>query len=155
MLAGKTKSSQRAELTGALMALRTAHQIRKRNPRQPKTALLARGNASPEIMLRQVLIRTDYAPLVAAMTHNVHYLWDKSEDGYRRRKGKPIPDADLYRAINDEIECLNERGVRVQFLLVPRTENAMAHYLAKSKLKGITAKTAMEKWIQNNKWWAH
>jgi ribonuclease HI len=152
MLAGKTNTSHRAELTAALMALRTAHQIRKRNPSLTESELLACGNVGPETKHRQVLIKTDSESFVEAMTLGM-YTREKIDFVSARTK-KPMKDADRLKSIDDEVEALNGQGVRVQFLHVPRVENAMADYLAKSRLKGTKAKPAMDFWLLNNMWWS-
>ena len=143
MFADKTNTSHRAELTAALMALRIAHQIRKRNPNLTESESLACGNVGPETRLRQVLIKTDSEGLVDAMMLGMY-----------TSANKPWKDADLLKSIDDEVEALNGQGVRVQFLHVPRVENAMADYLAKSRLKGTKAKPAMDLWLLNNRWWS-
>ena len=143
MLADKTNTRHRAELTAALMALRVAHQIRKHNPNLTESELLACGNVGPETRLRQVLIKTDSEGLVDAMMLGMY-----------TSANKPWKDADLLKSIDDEVEALNGQGVRVQFLHVPRVENAMADYLAKSRLKGTKAKPAMDLWLLNNRWWS-
>ena len=142
MLPGEVETSQRAEYTGALMALRIALKIRRSNPNLTDEQLLARGNVGPETKLRQVLIKTDNETLVLAMTRKM-----KRKSG----SGKPVRDADLLIAIDNEIEALNTSEVRVGFLWVSRTENTHADALAKKKLKDVGAKALMKKQSQKKK----
>ena len=142
MLPGEVETSLRAEYTGALMALRIPLNIRRCNPNLTDEQLLARGNVGPETKLRQVLIKTDNETLVLAMIRKM-----KRKSG----SGKPVRDADLLIAIDNEIEALNASGVRVGFLWVSRTENTHADALAKKKLKDVGAKAPMKKQSQKKK----
>jgi ribonuclease HI len=65
--------------------------------------------------------------------------------GFLSKKNEPIPNKDILKAIDEDVESLNERGVRVQFWHVNRNRNAMADLLAKARFNGVNARKAMER----------
>ena len=142
LLSGPVQTNQRAELSAGLLALQLASHIKDLNdPSRPHERLTDEDDG-PEAILKYVVIKSDSEYLVNGMTS---WIRNWKLNGFRNSKKKPVVNTDLFKALEEEIIALNDRGVVVQFWHVMREQNKMADYLANCLLDGITAKEATER----------
>ena len=101
-------TNQKAELTACLRALETLPDIQIGD-------------------LNKVVIQSDSEYVVKGMTEWI-FKWKKN--GYKTSKGSTVANAELYKAIEQEIHQLNALDVEVLFWHVPRSRNEEADALA-------------------------
>ena len=112
-------TNQKAELTACLRALQMVLRLRH---------TIVEGTESG---LRTVVIKTDSEYVVKGMTEWI-FKWNKN--GFKTSKGSAVVNASLFKSIEKLVLELNDNGVYVSFLHVPRSRNKDADALANSRL---------------------
>ena len=128
-----------------LVVFRLVSDIRSKS--QPNSILSEHEDPTPLEDLTRVVIKADSEYLVKGMTTRV-FKW--KENGFLTSRNTPVVNADLFKAIDQEIETLNKNGVGVQFWHVPRDQNTMADYLASCKLDNISAGAAIDAYFEED-----
>lgn len=163
------QTNQRAELSAGLLALDIANNIKDLNkPSRINERLITIDVENPESELAKVVIKSDSQFLVKGMTELI-YKWRRN--GYINAKMLPVVNQDLFKELDrkvrfaqtkqpfpmkfadvrsgrPQVKALNDRGVEVQFWHVPRHQNQVADYLVNSRLDGLTADEAMERYLE-------
>lgn len=127
----KTHTSQRAQLHAAWEAIRLAKDIRARNGRGKLSRHMKR---SPLVRLHHVVIVTDADYVARGMSE---WVWKWEGNGYVNARGRPVVNADLFWAMQRDIEWLNARDVHVDFWRVGRGAVEPANCLARAALRGV------------------
>nr|POE63306.1 ribonuclease h [Quercus suber] len=133
-------TNHRAELFAGILALRVVAEIRARNPSGRKRTQHA--CAGPLRRLRRVIIKTDSAYMAQDMTEWI-YNWQQYGRASQMRAN--IGNADLFRELEDLVMQLFARGVQVQFVYVPESENGPAGELASAALEDLAAAEAVNR----------
>ncbi|KAK7754122.1 hypothetical protein SLS62_003968 [Diatrype stigma] len=126
---GRNWTSQRAELWGALRALRIAQSLHSRWPVASSDDDSDSDDEEPD--LEKVIIKADSEYLVKGMTSWV-YKW--MDNGWENCKGLPVVNADLFGKLVNQVRTLKGLGVEVLFWKVPRAYNWQADELANDAL---------------------
>lgn len=133
-LPGEVQSETRAKFYAALVALACVKEMHA-------------SKTGPTQGFRRVVIKTDNIPLFRGVTQDVYGLRDI---GSRKAKLKNS-NSDMLIAIDEEINMLNDRDVRVQFWYVPSQQNEWAKRLAKEKAVNNSAEKTMQNWPKSLK----
>lgn len=81
---------------------------------------------------QRLVIATDSSYTVGGCTEWVK-KWQRN--GWNTAAGKPVKNRDLWEEIIKEVNRWSEKGMQVQFWLIPRSSNALADSLAKEAAK--------------------
>ena len=65
------------------------------------------------------------------------WLFKWEGNGYRNAKGQAVMNGELFRELQNELACLTDAGVEVQFWHVAREDNSEADQLANDALDGV------------------
>ncbi|KAF8171552.1 ribonuclease H1 [Mycena galopus ATCC 62051] len=103
-----TPTNQKAELTGLIVALETASQLR-------------------DPMFVRLTVHTDSTYVIRCMTH---WLDEWRVNGWVNAYGYSVANRDLIEEAAELVQSLDMNGVRLKFVWVPRDENREADRLA-------------------------